>query len=318
MKRKKKIIITGAGGYVGATLVAALKDEYEVVGFGHGAEIDADITDYKKLSRAAKGAYAIIHTASPTKESWCNEHPYEALKTIVFGTRNIRRAAEENKVPLLVHFSTQAVYSNFAKRPLPLREDMELQPDTFYGALKALAEEELRDKRQETGNKRQATSDKRQVVVLRPANIYGRGAGAMRGNVVHAFAENVRNGKPLTLNGGGKQRVDFVHVRDIARLVKIIITKHITQSTKQKIKNGGRVVVINIGSGRATSIRDIARLVVAETKRLKKKPPEIISHPVPAGTIAADRWLSIAKARKHYGWKPEIILEQGVKELLRE
>jgi len=301
MVQKKKILITGAGGYVGATIAEALKDDYEVVGFGHNAEINADITDYKKLSRAAKGAYAIIHTASPTKESWCNEHPYEALRTIVHGTRYVRRVAEENKVPLVIHFSTQAVYSNFAKRPMPLREDMELKPDTFYGALKALAEGEFYGSR---------------AVILRPANIYGIGASVLRRNVVHVFAENAGKSAPLTVVNGGAQKADFVHVQDIARLVKIIITKHITQSTKQKIKNGGRVVAINIGSGRATSIRDIARLVVAETKRLKKKPPEIISQPAPAGTIAADRWLSIAKARKRYGWKPGITLEQGVKELL--
>src|SRR3989344_688985 len=167
MVQKKKILITGAGGYVGATIAEALRDDYEVVGFGHPpcatAEakggtrspnatdgqsariVEGDVTDCKALSRAARGAYAIIHTASPTKESWCKEHPYEALRAIVYGTRNVRRAAEEHKIPLVIHFSTQAVYSNFAKRPLPLREDMELKPDTFYGALKALAEEELCD-----------------------------------------------------------------------------------------------------------------------------------------------------------------------------
>src|SRR3989344_8558708 len=170
MVQKKKILITGAGGYVGATIAEALKDDYEVVGFGHNAEINADITDYKKLSRAAKGAYAIIHTASPTKESWCNEHPYEALRTIVYGTRNVRRIAEENKVPLVIHFSTQAVYSNFAKRPLPLREDMTLEPDTLYGALKALAEEELRDKRPRIPERssvrgRQETRDQRRGTI---------------------------------------------------------------------------------------------------------------------------------------------------------
>src|SRR3989344_9235302 len=175
--KRKKILITGAAGYVGATLVATLNGEYEVVGFGHPSLhkamegqvariIKGDVADYKALSRAAKGAYAIIHTASPTKESWCNEHPYEALRTIVYGTRNVRRIAEENKVPLVIHFSTQAVYSNFAKRPLPLREDMELKPDTFYGALKALAEEELRDMTHVTRNTKQ-------IVILRPANIYG-------------------------------------------------------------------------------------------------------------------------------------------------
>jgi len=329
MTKKKKILITGAGGYVGATIAEALKDDYEIVGFGHGAEIEGDVVDAKALSRATKGAYAIIHTASPTKESWCKEHPYEALRAIVIGTRNVRRAAEEHKVSLVIHFSTQAVYSNFAKRPLPLREEMELQPDTFYGALKALAEKELADI-----SRLQSTVYSLQTVTLRPANIYGIGAGPLRGNVIHAFAENARNVKPLILNGGGKQKVDFVHVRDIARLVALILKRPETrpndlsrsvgrardqrQGTRDKRQEtrDQRQVIINVGSGKPTAIRDIARLVVAETKRLKKKPPEIISQPVSAGTIAADRWLSISKAKKYYEWKPEVSLWQGVKELL--
>ncbi len=309
-REKKKILITGAGGYVGATIADALKDDYEVVGFGHGAKINKDISDYGALSRAAKGAYAIIHTASPTKESWCKEHPYEALRAIVCGTRNVRRAAEENKVSLVIHFSTQAVYSNFAKRPLPLHEDMELKPDTFYGALKALAEQELVSL--------PVTNYQLPVIILRPANIYGVGAGFLSRNVVHAFAENAKNGKPLILIGGGKQKVDFVHVRDIARLVVLILKK---PTPKKQL-------ILNVGSGMPTAIKDIAQVILKEQKRnppslitsagqSKKKLSKIISQPVPKETIAADRRLSISKAQKHYGWKPEISLEEGIMELLR-
>ncbi|MBI3020172.1 MAG: NAD(P)-dependent oxidoreductase [Parcubacteria group bacterium] len=312
--RRKKILITGAGGYVGSTIAAILKDDYEVVGFGHPPSLKAtegqvariikgDIADYKALSRAAKGVYAIIHTASPTKESWCKEHPYEALRAIVYGARNVRHAAEEHKVPLVVHFSTQAVYSNFAKRPLPLREDMELQPDTFYGSLKAIAEHELLEPCL------LKTKDYRlKTVIIRPANIYGVGAGVLRRNVVSTFAENARNGKPLIVSGDGKQKVDFVHVRDIARLVKLILAKPAPKKT----------FVLNAGSGAPTAIKTIAQIILKVQKQNKKKPPEIISQPVPAGTIAADRWLSIAKAKKLYNWKPEITLERGVKELLQE
>ena len=313
-RRREKILITGAGGYVGATIAAFLKgerkDEYEVVGFGHNAEIDKDIRDYAALSRAVKGAYAIVHAASPTKDTWCKEHPYEALQTIVIGSRNVRRVAEERKVPLVIHFSTQAVYSNFAKRPLPLREDMALLPDTFYGALKALAEGETRDlpaPRLRQAGKRQDTRYRTRIVIVRPANIYGIGAGVLRGNVVHAFAENARNGKSLTLNGGGKQRVDFVHVRDIARLIGLILGRPETSDRRQD--------VVNAGSGKPTAIKDIARIVSSEMRRHGKK-VKIIFKKVPKDTIAADRWLSIAKARKHFDWVLEISLKQGIMEFL--
>ena len=310
---KKKICITGAGGYVGSTLAETLKDDYEVVGFGHppshkategrsGAGIEGDVADYKALSRAVKGSYAVIHTASPTKESWCNEHPYEAIRTIVMGTRNVRHAVDEHKVPLLVHFSTQAVYSNFTKCPMPLREGTKLRPDNFYGTLKALAEDELT-----TPSLLKTKDYKLKTIILRPANIYGVGAGPLRRNVVYAFAENAQNGKPLILSGDGKQKVDFIHVRDIARLVGLIL--------KKGIPKGNKLLILNVGSGKPTAIKDIARVVSIEMKRQGKE-VKVISQKVPKDTIAADRWLSIARAQKLYGWKPEITLEEGIKELL--
>ena len=72
---------------MGSTLVEVLKEKYDVVGFGHGAEIEGDIVNYEALSKAVRGSFAIIHTASPTKESWCIEHPYEAFRSISGGKK---------------------------------------------------------------------------------------------------------------------------------------------------------------------------------------------------------------------------------------
>src|SRR3989338_5626913 len=96
------------------------------------------------------------------------------------------------------------------------------------------------------------------------------------------------------------------------------LSRVFSREQRRETRDEGRPVVINAGSGRATSICDIARLVVAEAKRLKKKPPEIVSKKIPKETIAADRWLSIAKARKQYGWKPRITLNKGIRELFYE
>lgn len=248
MKKKKKVLITGAGGYVGSTLADILKDEYDVLGFGHETEVGGDITDYKALLRVICGSFAVIHTASPTNGAYCKENPYEALRAIVYGTRNVRRAVEENKVPLLIHFSTQAVYSNFAKRPLPLRETLELKPDTLYGALKAAAEDELSG-----GN----------AIILRPANIYGVGAEVLRSNVVSVFAKRSKKGESLEISGTGKQKVDFVHVRDVARLVEIMLKKRMSKNSLP--------IIVNVGSGKPTSIKEIARLVSVEIKKKKER-----------------------------------------------
>ena len=302
-RRRKKIVITGAGGYVGSTLANMLKDEYEIIGFGHSKNlnlatfdvarfVEGDVRDYKALSRAVKGAYAVIHTASPTRESFCKEYPYEALQAIVYGTRNVRRAVEEHNVPILIHFSTQAVYSNFKKRAMPLRENMKLEPDTLYGALKASAEDELSESR---------------AIIIRPANIYGIGNGELRNNVIHSFVEKAKNGEPLIMYGGGKQRMDFIHVRDIARIVECLITNPPPKNFLP--------LVINVSSGKSVSIQEISACIAKISKELFGKPSLITKKS--SGNIAVDRWLSNNKARKILGWSPKITLEEGIRELLQ-
>ena len=155
--KRKKIFITGIGGYVGSALAQKLSPAYDVVGYGHLGDkvvlskllgsrvklVEGDITNAYAILKASRGAYAVIHTAAPTTEKFCKEHPWEAVQAIVRGTAIVRDVVVKNKIPLLIHFSSQAVYSNFKVRSMPLRESMELLPDSLYGAFKAEAEWEL-------------------------------------------------------------------------------------------------------------------------------------------------------------------------------
>src|SRR5262249_57712921 len=70
------------------------------------------------------------------------DHLEEAVRSIGDGTRNTVEAAAAAGA-LLVHLSTLSVYSSYRERPMPLREDSALLPDTTYGSLKAEAEREV-------------------------------------------------------------------------------------------------------------------------------------------------------------------------------
>jgi len=312
--KKKKILITGAGGHVGATLVAALEGEYDVVGYGHLPRATAearggtrspkatekrngvkmivgDISDYKKLSRAAEGAYALIHTAGPARYLWCNENQYEALRAIVYGTRNVRLVVEEHSVPLLIHLSSQAVYSLFKKRAIPIREDIKLEPDTLYGVLKRAAEDEL---------------SKSRAVIIRSASIYGVGNGNLSGNVVHSFAQSAAEGKPFYMTGDGRQKFDAIHVNDLVRLVSLILKKRFAKKDLP--------IVLNAGSGTSIPVREI--LEIAQEHAIERNLNIIPRTLSPGDQAPENRGLSIARARKLFGWKPEIRLEDGIKELI--
>jgi UDP-glucose 4-epimerase len=309
---KKTVYITGIGGYVGSALAAELRDEYRIVGFGHSGHFETlrgmlkdnpfalvvgEIVDEESLMETMEGADIVIHTASPTSNKFCKENPKEATQSIVGGTRAVYTATQKHKIPLFFHFSSQAVYSNFKERPLPLKENFKLAPDTLYGSLKAEAEYELIDRSH-------MSPRDAQVVILRPSNIYGEATSIIRDNVIHSFVTSAKEGTSLQVNGG-TQQADFVHINDVVRAVRTLIKRR----TKEPVD------VFNVGSGVAHSIEDIARMVAEEAGRSLGKTPEVRFEPVDKSTIAANRYLDIEKIKKFVDPFPSIKLEDGIKSL---
>jgi len=304
---KKKIIITGVGGYVGSSIAENfLADGHKIIGFGHDENfpvlrekfgdsvqlVAGDITDEKKLIETLHGADVVIHTASPTTEKFCIEKPWEALQAIMYGTRAVANVMRELKVPLLIHFSTQAVYMNFCARELPLTEEMEPKPDTVYGALKLAAEHELANI---------------PVFILRPANIYGKNPlGIERENVISRFVDAAKKNVALTIKGDGLQHADYVHVRDVVCVVTILVGSKLFDSLP---------VIYNVGSGVSHSVADIANIVIDAAKQ-SGFPKPMIQYEKEAGSkIAADRVLSIERMRALLPNFPTVSFEEGVKEL---
>jgi UDP-glucose 4-epimerase len=300
----KKILITGIGGYIGSALAMRLQGEYELVGYGSDRNfaelkkkfgksiklVAGDIADEKAFGRAAKGADMIIHTASPTSNKYCVEHPGDAVRSIVRGTVVARNIAEREGA-MLVHFSTQAVYSLFQKRRMPLREEDALMPDDLYGVLKAEAEWEIQ---------------KIHAVILRPSNVYGEGGsvGTPRDTVITRYIRAAKAGEPLVMYGNGSQSMDFIHIRDVVELVAQVL----------KTPRAKKVRIFNVGSGKALSIKEIANLVI-EISDSKSK---MISQPPPNGTIAQSRWLANAKAKTILKSFPVISFKQGIQELIQK
>lgn len=302
----KKVLVTGVSGYIGSSCAIFLANEgYDVIGYGHATRFDeikkvpgmenlsliqGDVTDKEALIEALRGVYAIVHTAAPTGEKACQRDPWGAIRSIVRGSRVIAEAALELKIEHLVHISTQAVYSTFQERRMPLKEEDELLPDDWYGSLKAEAEYEI---------------SKAHARILRLSNVYGRGAGlVLKTDVVGNYIRALREGKNLTVFGDGNQGIDFVHIDDVLRVVKKCI----------ELEPQDRVEVFNVGSGTMTSIFTLASTLVG----LAGEKSHVVFEAAPPGKLWPPRMLDITKVQKLCPSFPQTSIEDGLKEFFKE
>lgn len=145
--RIKKLLITGASGFLGWNICRTAYNGWEVYGtvFTHPVEIEGtkivqiDLTDDKKL----KGLFnairpdAVIHTAAATSPDYCQHNRRETQRINVDTSINIAGYCSDKKIPF-VFTSTDLVFDGLHA---PYREEDPVNPINYYGEQKALAEE---------------------------------------------------------------------------------------------------------------------------------------------------------------------------------
>ncbi|MBB3593105.1 dTDP-L-rhamnose 4-epimerase [Rhizobium sp. BK529] len=138
------------------------------------------------------------------------------------------------------------------------------------------------------------------AVALRLFNVFGAGQALSNPytGVLANFASRLANGQPPMIFEDGEQRRDFVHVRDVARAFRLALEK----------PNASRHV-INIGSGQAYTIAEVATLL-AEAMGVPEIRPEIM-HKARSGDIR-NCFADISKARELLGFEPRFRLENSL------
>ena len=131
----KRVLVTGAAGRLGATIVQAFHDAQVIA----HTRSSLDITDQEAVSRAVAEARpeVIINCAAFNDVDGAEDAPIEALAVNAFAPRNLARAAREVGATF-VHYSTDFVFDGKAARPYG--EDDRPQPQSTYAASKLLGE----------------------------------------------------------------------------------------------------------------------------------------------------------------------------------
>jgi UDP-glucose 4-epimerase len=297
------VLVTGGAGFIGSHTVDALIATGHVVtvvdDFSTGARANVndaavleqvDVRDPAALDGVVQRARpdVVMALAGRIDVRHSIEDPMQDASTNVLGSLNTFCAGVRHGVRHLIFASTGgALYGDAC---VPANEGTPVQPLSPYGVSKYAAEQYLAWVGRHFGIA---------CTTLRYANVYGpRQNPAQETGVVALFLRRIVGGEPLVINGDGRQTRDFVYVDDVVRA-----------NLRAMTSPGG---TYNIGTGRATSIGDLAALCCG-----LHRPDVAIRHEQAIVGEMRDSVLDVGLARDRLGWEPLWKLEDGLRETLQ-
>jgi UDP-glucose 4-epimerase len=300
----KRFLVTGGAGFIGSELVhqlASQKARVVVVdNLVNGkrqnlADLDSvqvrlvveDIRDLDYMTDLMQNVDTVFHLACLGVRHSIHS-PYENHDVNATATLQLLSAAREVRVKRFVYISSSEVYGT--ARWVPMKEDHPTFPMTVYGASKLAGECYTRAFFQTYGYP---------TVVVRPFNAYGPRCHheGDSGEVIPKFLLRCLAGKPMVIFGDGTQTRDFTYVSDTAH--GILMAGLVDEAVGQ---------TINLGNGREISINDLAR----EVADVMERPHAAITHSEPRPGDVLRLYADMTKARRLFGFKPDVTLREGL------
>lgn len=313
----KKILVTGGTGFIGSHLVEALIDRGDHVtvldNFSTGKRgkiadyknqlpstlVKGDIMDSGLVQDLIQDCDQVYHLAAVVGVKNVFEHPLKTLDINILGTNNVLKLAALAGKKVLFTSSSEAYGSSGAGRYSEYLsshiDPVSVNFRSVYGLSKLVGEQIALTMHAQLGLK---------VVVGRLFNTIGPRQLPDYGMVVPRFVEQAIKGEALLLYGGGKQTRTFIDVRDTVRALILLMDS----------KNG-EGEVFNIGGNRPISIEGLARIV----HKITGSRSPIYAEEFPYGIKFRDfshRVPDTTKIRKWLGFKPEISLEETIKDVV--
>ena len=309
--RGKRLLVIGGAGLIGSHTVDTLlrEDVNEIVvydNFVRGRyenlvdalkdprvkiyEAGGDICQTDILEAAMTGVDGVFHFAA----LWllqCHDFPRAAFDVNIRGTFNVLEACVKKQIQRLVYSSSASVYGDAVREPMD--EDHPFNNKNFYGATKIAGEAMARALHHRYGLP---------VVGLRYMNVYGprqdyQGAYIA---VIMKMLDAIDKGQGPTILGDGSEAFDFVAVEDCAK------------ANLYAMRAGVVDRFYNVGTGKRTSLKELAEMIVELTGCEK----EINYAPRSQATLVRNRIGSPKRAREEIGFEARLDLKEGLKHVI--
>ncbi|GAL62278.1 UDP-glucuronic acid decarboxylase family protein [Algibacter lectus] len=299
----KKILITGAAGFLGSHLCDRfIKEGFHVIGMDnyitgdpknlvHLKEnpnfdfIEHDVTEFIKIEGELD---YILHFASPASPIDYLKIPIQTLKVGSLGTHNLLGLAKAKEARILIA-STSEVYGDPLVHP---------QTEEYYGNVNTIGPRGVYDEAkrfQESITMAYHRFHGLETRIVRIFNTYGPRMRLNDGRVIPAFMGQALRGEDLTVFGDGSQTRSFCYVDDQVEGIYRLLLSDYSEP-------------VNIGNPHEISIRDFAEEIIKLTGTDQK----VIYKELPVDD-PLQRQPDISLAKKLLNWSPKIDREEGMK-----
>jgi dTDP-glucose 4,6-dehydratase len=298
---KKRVVITGAAGFIGSHLAETLLDrDYTVVGIdnfvtgdranvAHLAGRDFTLIEHNvsNFIDVAGPVDYVMNWASPASPIDYMDLPIQTLKVGSLGTLNALGLAKA-KNAVFITASTSEVYGDPLEHP---------QKETYWGHVNPIGPRSVYDEAKrfaEALTMAYHRTHKVNTKIVRIFNTYGPRMRLNDGRAVPAFMSQTLRNQDVTVFGDGSQTRSFTYVSD---LVDGIIRLMLSNENDP----------VNIGNPREMTIKEIAETII----RMTRSTSRIIYKPLPVDD-PRQRRPDITRARTLLGWEPKVQLDEGL------
>lgn len=299
----KKILITGAAGFLGSHLCDRfIKEGFHVIGMDNLITGDLkniahlfpleqfefhhhDVSNYVHVSGQLD---YILHFASPASPIDYLKIPIQTLKVGSLGTLNLLGLAKQKGARILVA-STSEVYGDPLVHP---------QTEEYYGNVSPVGPRGVYDEAKrfmESITMAYHRFHGLETRIVRIFNTYGPRMRLNDGRVVPAFMGQALRGEDLTVFGDGSQTRSFCYIDDLIEGIYRLLFSDYADP-------------VNIGNPHETTIKQFAEEILALTGASQK----VIYKPLPKDD-PTQRQPDISKAKEILGWSPKVSRKEGLK-----
>ena len=302
---KRRVVITGAAGFIGSHLAEALLDrDFTVIGIDNlltgdianiahlvnrdFSFIKHDVTNYIYIDGPVD---YVLHWASPASPIDYLELPIPTLKVGALGTHKALGLAKE-KGATFVLASTSEVYGDPLEHP---------QRETYWGNVNPIGPRGVYDEAKRFAEAMTVAYHRYHGLdtkIVRIFNTYGPRMRVNDGRAVPAFISQALRNEEVTIFGDGRQTRSFTYISDLVDGVIRLMLSDVNDP-------------VNIGNPRETTIAEIAEMIVKMTGSSSR----LVYRDLPMDDPKV-RQPDITRARTLLGWEPTIELQEGLEETI--